>query len=89
MLTEGRSLPLADAERAAVNAVLEKYITLGPGIVENVGWQPIPKEETCLKRKSMRYLWIALLLIVIAVTYKQTIDASERRTPLGKSIDYP
>ena len=36
VLTEGRSLPLADAERAAVNAVLEKYITLGPGIVENV-----------------------------------------------------
>ena len=34
---EGRSLRLADAERAAVNAVLEKYITLGPGIVENVG----------------------------------------------------
>ena len=33
---EGRSLRLADAERAAVNAVLEKYITLGPGIVENV-----------------------------------------------------
>ena len=37
VLTEGRSLPLADAERAAVNAVLEKYITLGLGIVENVG----------------------------------------------------
>ena len=35
--TEGRSLSLADAERTAVNAVLEKYITLGPGIVENVG----------------------------------------------------
>lgn len=34
---EGKSLPLADSERAAVNAVLEKYITLGPGIVENVG----------------------------------------------------
>ena len=34
---EGRGLPLADAERAAVNAVLKKYITLGPSIVENVG----------------------------------------------------
>ena len=42
-----------------------------------------------MKRKNMRCLCIALLLIVIAVTYKQTIDASERRTPLGKSIDYP
>lgn len=33
----GKSLSLADAERAAVNALLEKYITLGPDIVENAG----------------------------------------------------
>jgi hypothetical protein len=34
---DGKSLSLADAERTAVNALLEKYITLGPGIVENAG----------------------------------------------------
>ena len=34
---DGKSLSLADAERACVNALLEKYITLGPDIVENAG----------------------------------------------------
>lgn len=34
---DGKSLSLADAERAAVNALLEKYITLGPDIVETAG----------------------------------------------------
>lgn len=33
----GKSLSLTDAERAAVNALLEKYITLGSDIVENAG----------------------------------------------------
>ena len=33
----GKSLSLADAERTAVNAPLEKYITPGPDIVENAG----------------------------------------------------